>query len=132
MADNEKEEKEETNSAEVSEDKEQEAIDSTEQEENSNEVPVDTLNPSEVEEIEARPIEAVYDVPVVVSVVLGNAKMLVSDLLKLSRGSVVELDRRIGETVDIYVNNRLVAKGEVVSVDDKIAITMTDVMKILK
>lgn len=81
---------------------------------------------------EARPIEAVYDVPVVVSVVLGNAKMRVSDLLKLSRGSVVELDRRIGETVDIYVNNRLVAKGEVVSIDDKLAITMTDVMKILK
>lgn len=80
----------------------------------------------------ARPIEAVYDVPVVVSVVLGTAKMLVSDLLKLSRGSVIELDKHIGETVDIYVNNRLVAKGEVVSLEDKIAITMTDVIKILK
>lgn len=79
-----------------------------------------------------RPIEAVYDVPVVVSAVLGSAKMLVSDLLKLTRGSIVELERRIGDPVDIYVNNRLIAKGEVVSVDDKLAITMTEVIKILK
>jgi flagellar motor switch protein FliN/FliY len=84
-------------------------------------------------EIEAgRPIEAVYDVPVVVSAVLGSAKMSVSDLLKLTRGSIVELERRIGDPVDIYVNNRLIAKGEVVSVDDKLAITMTEVIKILK
>lgn len=81
---------------------------------------------------ELRPVEAVYDVPVVVSAVLGSAKMSVSDLLKLTRGSVVELKRRVGDPVDIYVNNRLVAKGEVVSVDDKLAITMTDVIKILK
>jgi flagellar motor switch protein FliN/FliY len=80
----------------------------------------------------SRPIEAVYDVPVVVSAVLGSAKMLVSDLLKLTRGSIVELERRIGDPLDIYVNNRLIAKGEVVSVDDKLAITMTEVIKILK
>lgn len=80
----------------------------------------------------ARPIEAVYDVPVVVSAVLGSAKMPVSDLLKLTRGSIVELERHIGDPVDIYVNNRLIAKGEVVSVDDKLAITMTEVIKILK
>ena len=79
-----------------------------------------------------RPVEAVYDVPIIVSAVLGSAKMPVSELLKLSRGSVVELDRRIGDLVDIYVNNRLVAKGEVVSVDEKLAITLTDVIKILK
>lgn len=79
-----------------------------------------------------RPIEAVYDVPVVVSAVLGSAKMPVSDLLKLTRGSIVELERRIGDPIDIYVNNRLIAKGEVVSVDDKLAITMTEVIKILK
>jgi flagellar motor switch protein FliN/FliY len=79
-----------------------------------------------------RPIEAVYDVPVTVSAVLGSSKMLVSDLLKLTRGSIVELERRVGDPVDIYVNNRLIAKGEVISVDDKLAITMTDVIKILK
>lgn len=80
----------------------------------------------------SRPIEAVYDVPVTLSAVIGTTKMLVSDLLKLTRGSVVELERRLGDPVDIYVNNRLIAKGEVVSVDDKLAITMTEVIKILK
>lgn len=80
----------------------------------------------------SRPIEAVYDVPVTLSAVIGTTKMLVSDLLKLTRGSVVELERRLGDPVDIYVNNRLIAKGEVISVDDKLAITMTEVIKILK
>lgn len=79
-----------------------------------------------------RPIEAVYDIPVTVSAVLGSAKMPVSDLLKLSRGAVVELERRVGDPIDIFVNNRLIAKGEVVSVDEKLAITLTDVVKILK
>lgn len=79
-----------------------------------------------------RPIDAVYDVPVLVSAVLGTAKMQVSDLLKLKRGSIVELERRVGDPVDIYVNNRLIAKGEVVSVDEKLAITLTEVIKILK
>jgi flagellar motor switch protein FliN/FliY len=67
-----------------------------------------------------------------VSAVLGTAKMQVCDLLKLKRGSIVELERRVGDPVDIYVNNRLIAKGEVVSVDDKLAITLTEVIKILK
>jgi flagellar motor switch protein FliN/FliY len=80
----------------------------------------------------SRPIEAVYDVPVTLSAVIGSTKMLVSDLLKLTRGSVVELERRLGDPIDVYVNNRLIAKGEVVSVDDKLAITMTEVIKILK
>ncbi|MDP3935475.1 MAG: flagellar motor switch protein FliN [Alphaproteobacteria bacterium] len=91
-----------------------------------------TNAPTQNEVESSRPIEAVYDVPVVVSAVLGSAKMLVSDLLKLTRGSIVELERRIGDPLDIYVNNRLIAKGEVVSVDDKLAITMTEVIKILK
>lgn len=88
--------------------------------------------PEAVLEDGVRPIEAVYDVPVVVSAVLGTAKMQVSDLLKLKRGSIVELERRLGDPVDIYVNNRLIAKGEVVSVDDTLAITLTEVIKILK
>ena len=67
----------------------------------------------------ARELEAVYDVPVTVSAVLGKATMQVSQLLKLGRGAVVELDRKLGEAIDIYVNNRLVARGEVVMVDDK-------------
>jgi flagellar motor switch protein FliN/FliY len=62
--------------------------------------------------------------------VLGRATMQVSQLLKLGRGAVVELDRRLGEAVDIYVNNRLVARGEVVMVDDnRLGITMTEIVK---
>ena len=58
-----------------------------------------------------RDLEAVYDIPVTVSAVLGKTTMQVSQLLKLGRGAVVELDRKLGEAIDIYVNNRLVARG---------------------
>ena len=77
-----------------------------------------------------RELDAVYDIPVQVSAVLGRATMQVSQLLKLGRGAVVELDRKLGEAVDIYVNNRLVARGEVVMVDDnRLGVTMTEIVK---
>ena len=77
-----------------------------------------------------RGLDAVYDIPVTVSAVLGNATMQVSQLLKLGRGAVVELDRKLGEAIDIYVNNRLVARGEVVMVDDtRLGVTMTEIVK---
>jgi flagellar motor switch protein FliN/FliY len=77
-----------------------------------------------------RDLEAVYDIPVQVSAVLGRTTMQVSQLLKLGRGAVVELDRKLGEAVDIYVNNRLVARGEVVMVDDnRLGVTMTEIVK---
>jgi len=76
-----------------------------------------------------RQLEAVYDVPVQVSAVLGRATMQVSQLLKLGRGAVVELDRKVGEAIDIYVNNRLVARGEVVVVDERLGVTMTEIIK---
>jgi flagellar motor switch protein FliN len=77
-----------------------------------------------------RELEAVYDIPVQVSAVLGRATMQVSQLLKLGRGAVVELDRKLGEAVDIYVNNRLVARGEVVMVEDnRLGVTMTEIVK---
>jgi len=66
----------------------------------------------------AADLEAVFDVPVQVSAVLGRSKMDVGELLKLGPGTVLELDRRVGEAIDIYVNNRLVARGEVVLVED--------------
>ena len=83
---------------------------------------------------EARPqtaknLEAVYDIPVQISAVLGRATMQVSQLLKLGRGAVVELDRKVGEPIDIYVNNRLVARGEVVVVDERLGVTMTEIVK---
>jgi flagellar motor switch protein FliN/FliY len=77
----------------------------------------------------ARELGAVYDIPVQVSAVLGRATMQVSQLLKLGRGAVVELDRKVGEAIDVYVNNRLVARGEVVIVDERLGITMTEIIK---
>jgi flagellar motor switch protein FliN/FliY len=77
----------------------------------------------------AADLEAVFDVPVRVAAVLGQAKMQVSDLLKMATGTVLELDRKVGEAIDIYVNNRLVARGEVVLVEDRLGVTMTEIIK---
>ncbi len=77
----------------------------------------------------AKDVTAIYDIPVQVSAVLGRSTMQVSQLLKLGRGAVVELDRKVGEAIDIYVNNRLVARGEVVVVEDKLGVTMTEIVK---
>jgi flagellar motor switch protein FliN/FliY len=74
-------------------------------------------------------LDAVYDIPVQVSAVLGKSTMQVSQLLKLGRGAVVELDRKVGEAIDIYVNNRLIARGEVVVVDERLGVTMTEIIK---
>lgn len=74
-------------------------------------------------------LDAVSDIPVQVSVVLGKTTMQVNQLLKLGRGAVVELDKKVGEPIDIYVNNRLVARGEVVVVEDRIGVTMTEIIK---
>jgi flagellar motor switch protein FliN/FliY len=71
----------------------------------------------------------VFDVPVKVQAVLGRASVEVSQLLKLAPGAVVELDRRVGEAIDIYVNDRLVARGEVVLVDEHLGVTMTEIVK---
>jgi flagellar motor switch protein FliN len=72
---------------------------------------------------------AVYDIPVQLSAVLGKTTMPVSQLLRLGRGAVVELDRKVGESIDILVNNRLVARGEVVILDDRLGVTMTEIIK---
>ena len=77
----------------------------------------------------ANEVTAIYDIPVQISAVLGRSTMQVSQLLKLGRGAVVELDRKVGEAIDIYVNNRLVARGEVVVVEDKLGVTMTEIVK---
>lgn len=81
------------------------------------------------EDSSARQLSAVYDVPVTVTAVLGKAVMPIGQLLRLGRGAVVELDRKVGEPIDIYVNNRLVARGEVLLVDDHLGITMTEIVK---
>lgn len=74
-------------------------------------------------------LETVYDIPVQITVVLGRTSMQVNQLLKLGRGAVIELDKKVGEPIDIFVNNRLVARGEVVVVEDRIGVTMTEIIK---
>ena len=77
----------------------------------------------------ASDLEAVLDVPVHVSAVLGRTRMDIGDLLKLGPGTVLELDRKVGESIDIFVNDRLVARGEVVLVEERLGITMTEIIK---
>lgn len=77
----------------------------------------------------AADLEAMFDVPVQVSAVLGRSRMDVGQLLQLGPGAVIELDRKVGEAIDIYVNNRLVARGEVVLVEEKLGVTMTEIIK---
>ena len=77
----------------------------------------------------ASDLAPVFDVPVNISAVLGRANLSVAQLLQLGSGSVLELDRKVGEAIDIYVNNRLVARGEVVVVDDRLGVTMTEIIK---
>jgi flagellar motor switch protein FliN/FliY len=77
----------------------------------------------------AADLRPVFDVPVNVQAVIGRTTIEVAKLLELSPGSVLELDRRVGEAIDIYVNSRLVARGEVVIVDDRLGVTMTEIIK---
>ena len=77
----------------------------------------------------ATDLAPVFDVPISISAVLGRATMSVAELLQLGSGSILELDRKVGEAIDIYVNNRLVARGEVVIVDDRLGVTMTEIIK---
>ena len=76
----------------------------------------------------AADLATVFDVPVNISAVLGKSHMSVAQLLKLNKGSVLELDRKVGEAIDIFVNNRLIARGEVVVVDDRLGVTMTEII----
>jgi flagellar motor switch protein FliN/FliY len=91
--------------------------------------PDDDAPAGEAGERSASDLAAVYDVPVNIQAVLGHANMEVASLLRLARGSVIELDRKVGEAIDIYVNNRLVARGEVVVVDERLGVTMTEIIK---
>ena len=77
----------------------------------------------------AADLEAVFDVPVRISVILGRARIPVASLMRMDIGSVVELDRQVGEAVDIYVNDRLVARGEIVLVENRLGVTMTEIVK---
>lgn len=83
----------------------------------------------EVRSLSATDLDAVFDIPVNVSAVLGKAHLEVSQLMKLGPGAIIELDRKVGEAIDIFVNNRLVARGEVVVIDERLGVTMTEIIK---
>lgn len=89
----------------------------------------ETLNIEEESKINEFDLDALCDIPIQVTAVLGTIIMPINQILKLSKGSVIELDRNIGEPVDIFVNQKLVAKGEVVIVEDKIGVTLTEIFK---
>ena len=73
--------------------------------------------------------QAVYDINVDVTAVLGTASLLVNQLLKLGRGAVVELGQNVGDPIDLRINNRLVGRGEVVVVEDRLAISVTEMIQ---
>ncbi len=84
------------------------------------------------ETVMADRMAALYNVPVDIQVVLGTASLPVNQLLKLGRGAVVEIDRKVGEAVDIHINNHLVARGEVVIVEDnRLGVTLTEIVRAL-
>ena len=76
----------------------------------------------------SRGLEFLYDVPLQISVEVGRSKILLRDLLKMGEGYVIELDKLAGEPLDLYVNSRLIARGEAVMVGDKFGIRLTDVI----
>lgn len=73
-------------------------------------------------------IEFVLDIPLEINVELGRTKMVINDLLKLGQGSVVELSKRAGETLEILANEKLVARGEVVVVNEKYGVRITEIV----
>ena len=73
--------------------------------------------------------KAILDVPLEVTAVLGTANMKVSQLLKMGRGAVVQLERTVGEDIEVKANGYLIARGEVVVVEDHLAVTMTKIYK---
>lgn len=74
-------------------------------------------------------LDAVQDVPVKVQAVLGRSRIPIGELLRLKTGMVMELDRRVGEPVDIFVNHRLIARGEVVMIDNSLGVTLTEIVQ---
>jgi flagellar motor switch protein FliN/FliY len=105
---------------------------------NTSELKLDELNAGRsdpaprsgaLDQASSEALRTLYDIPVSITAVLGRTHIEVNNLLELSKGDVVELDRKVGEAIDIYVNNRLVARGEVVLIDDRLGITMTEIIK---
>lgn len=80
------------------------------------------------EEPGARELDFILDIPLELSVELGKTKMLVNDLLQLAQGSIIELNKLAGEPLEVYINRKLIARGEVVVVNEKFGVRLTDVI----
>ena len=78
---------------------------------------------------DAADLAQILHVPVSVSAVLGHVRVPVGELLNIAPGTILELDRKVGEAIDIFVNDRLVARGEVVLVEERLGVTMTEIVK---
>ena len=89
---------------------------------------IEENNAQSAQENQSRRLELLLDVPLDLSVELGRTRMSIQDLLNLSPGSVVELDKIAGEPLDILVNDRLIARGEAVVVNDKFGVRITDIV----
>ena len=100
----------------------------TDQNNNGN---IDTKIPTEIADQPAleTDVHGLFDVDVEITAVLGTASMQISQILKLGRGAVVELDRLVGEDIEINANNRLIAKGEVIVIEDRLGVTITNTIK---
>ncbi len=91
--------------------------------------PQQAANPKQPSQLESgRGLDFLYDIPLQVSVEIGRSKILLKDLLKMGEGYVIELDKLAGEPLDLYVNSRLIARGEAVMVGEKFGIRLTDVV----
>lgn len=80
------------------------------------------------EALDAKTLERILDIPLQISVELGRTRLLVKEILQLNQGSVVELNKLAGEPLDVYVNSKLVARGEAVVVNEKFGIRLTDIV----
>ena len=89
--------------------------------------PLDDL-PAIDEPLAGLGLDAVHEVPVKMQAVLGRARMTVAEVMQVAPGRVVELDRKVGEPVDIFVSNRLIARGEVVLIDRALGVTLTEIV----
>jgi len=100
-------------------------MDDVNSEEETGQDPVDSQEVSEADE--ELGLDLILDIPLEVRAELGQVKMIVNELLQLGRGSVIELNKPVNELLDIYISNKLIARGEVVVVDEKFGIRVTDI-----
>jgi flagellar motor switch protein FliN/FliY len=88
----------------------------------------DGTQSSSLSAINEADLDPVLDVPITVTAILGRTQLAIADVLRLNEGSIVELDKTIGEPIDIYINNKIIARGEVTLVNESLAITLSEIV----